>query len=275
MDITQKFMNISKAKINIKNEIEKPIDVFNKSSQYIHNMTTTILQFMNIQKDKYTAITHLSGHPFSEKERNEFDIQVSTQITNCSQKIKELQQMQSNSKTKTEYVHKEVIISFLIAKLNQIILLFREFKYYRQKQKQQISQYPKKKINIKIDKKYMIEFKTQNMLHLSNSKQSDHSQIQNLQIQKQYQDDINEIISIKEQISDICLFIQNMQNLIVYQEMQTEQILLNATDSFKHIEAANNHLFSSVILNEQLGSQIGSFFFFMGIILLIYDFIHA
>ncbi|CAD8148896.1 unnamed protein product [Paramecium octaurelia] len=274
MDITSRFMSMSRAKINNKNQTEMPIDSFNKSSQHIHNMTTTILQFMNIQKDKYTAVTHLSGHPFSDKERDEFDHQVSSQIANCSEKIKELQQFQSNSQTKTEYAHKEVIISYLIAKLNQIILFFREFKYYRQKQKQLISQYPKR-LNNKIDKKYMIEFKTKNIPHSSNSQLSVHSKQVNIQIQHSYQNDINELISIKEQISDICLFIQNMQNLIVYQEMKTEEILLNATESYKHIEAANNHLFSSVILNEKLGQQIGSFFFFMGIMLLIYDFIHA
>ncbi|CAD8117841.1 unnamed protein product [Paramecium sonneborni] len=272
MDITDKFFDAAGMSQLKQSVYEKESDYFNSYTQQIYTMVITIIQFMNIQKEKYIAKSNLYGHTYSDKERDDFDHEVQTKINLCSEKIKGIQDMLKLSKTKTEYAHKEIVLGCLICELNKGILIFKEFKLYRQRQKERILQLTKlSKVNLKIEEK-----KSQMAESDVSQKQKDDPLFQeNQQLLKKYNNEIKEILSIQQQIRDISSSLQRMQEIIAHQEKLTEEILIEANESLLNIEKANKHLINAKKMNEQFGKRWGLLFFSMGIILLFYDYINA
>ncbi|CAD8106564.1 unnamed protein product [Paramecium primaurelia] len=271
MDITDKFFQIAGTSSLKQSIYENESDYFNSYTSQIYSMVITIIQFMDIQKDKYIAKSNLYGHPFSEKERDDFDHEVQTKISLCSEKIKGIQEMLKLTKTKTEYAHKEIVLGCLICELNKGILLFKEFKLFRQRQKERISQLTKlSKVNSKIEDK-----RSQGQSKVSVEQENDPLYLENQQLLKKYDNEMKDILSIQQQIRDISSSLQRMQEIIAHQEKLTEEILIQANESLSNIEKANKHLISATKMNEQFGKRWGLLFCSMGIILLFYDYINA
>ncbi|KAL4481010.1 hypothetical protein ABPG72_014478 [Tetrahymena utriculariae] len=286
-DITKDFIRDASAHQTNKYQNQMKDDeisvAFNIFTNNIVLNIEKVFQTLKQNEEKYLTSSSFEKDAFTEQEKDDLDkivkesiISLKGSVTFLSKNLKE-QNAFLKSKTTNEYAHKEVVISCLSKRLEDLAQFFSKFQKYRLDQQEKLQ----KLLNQEQTKQKMYRIRPKREdLEKNSESNKENAGVSELEQDNQYllskyHDDEQKRQNILNNIQEIGVILDNLSKEVEEQKETTYEILQNAEASLKYSEQANVGLKKAIEYSKDVGKAWSILFFSLGVFLLFYDFIKS